>query len=260
MNAFSTTSNEPPPAYTASNTNTNNLAPPPQSSQQSRPTSPSPADDPYIFLSTFDTIFLIDDSGSMAGRSWRECSAALASITPICTAHDSDGIDIVFLNARHQPYHSNITSASTVQEIFSTVRPSGGTPTGQRLNEILKRYLHELEQKGEANTKPLNIIVITDGVPSDDVESVLISAAKKLDKLDVVAWQVGVQFMQVGDERGAAEHLSGLDDELSRMGGGCRDIVDTVPMALGAALTAEGILKTVLGAVNRRLDRRALGA
>ncbi|KAK0740058.1 hypothetical protein B0T18DRAFT_392955 [Schizothecium vesticola] len=32
----------------------------------------STPDDPYAFLSTFDTVFVIDDSGSMAGHSWRE--------------------------------------------------------------------------------------------------------------------------------------------------------------------------------------------
>ncbi len=45
------------------------------------------------------------------------------------------------------------------------------------------------------------------------------------------------------------------------MGGGCRDIVDTVPFVpgprgRGVGLTGEAILKVVLGAVNRRLDRR----
>lgn len=55
------------------------------------------SDSPYAFLTEFDTVFLIDDSGSMAGRSWRETAAALSAITPICTSHDADGIDIYFL-------------------------------------------------------------------------------------------------------------------------------------------------------------------
>ncbi|KAI4240065.1 MAG: hypothetical protein L6R42_011591, partial [Xanthoria sp. 1 TBL-2021] len=58
-------------------------------------------DSEFAFLSTFDTKFLIDDSGSMAGRSWREVADALATIAPICTSFDSDGIDIYFLNERH---------------------------------------------------------------------------------------------------------------------------------------------------------------
>jgi len=189
MNAFTTPSNEPPPAYTPAPTPLPATAPHPQQPSSS----PSTSDDPYTFLSTFDTVFLIDDSGSMAGRSWRECSLALESITPICTTHDADGIDIHFLNQPDRPVHHNVRDASTVHETFSTVRPQGGTPTGQRLNAILKPYLRDLERRGGEVVKPLNIIVITDGVPSDDVESVLIAAARKLDRLDAVAWQVGVQ-------------------------------------------------------------------
>lgn len=217
------------------------------------------ADDPYAFLTSFDTIFLIDDSGSMAGSRWRETGEALETITPICTAHDSDGIDIFFLNTPSAPYHQNVTTSSTVREIFQTVRPGGGTPTGQRLNQILKPYLRRLQANPET-TKPINIICITDGEPSDDVESPLIAAAKKLDKLDAPAWQVGVQFFQVGRDEEARKHLRQLDDELAEIAGDddLRDIVDTVPFtgAEGARLTGDGILKVVLGAVNRRLDRK----
>lgn len=217
------------------------------------------ADDPYAFLSSFDTIFLIDDSGSMAGSRWRETSQALETILPICTQRDTNGIDIFFLNHRDSPFHHNITSAATVREIFQTVRPGGGTPTGQRLNGILKPYLRRYEANSDA-IKPINIICITDGEPSDDVESPLIAAAKKLDKLDAPAWQVGVQFFQVGRDAQAKQHLQQLDDELAEIAGDdeLRDIVDTVPFtgAEGTQLSGDGILKVVLGAVNRRLDRK----
>ena len=104
--------------------------------------------------------------------------------------------------------------------------------------------------------KPLNVIVVTDGVPSDDVESVIVAAARKLDRWEAPAWQVGVQFFQVGEERGAAEALRELDDGLGSQGGGVRDMVDTVPWAGGEGLNADGMLKILLGAVNRRLDRK----
>jgi uncharacterized protein YegL len=217
------------------------------------------ADDPYVFLSSFDTIFLIDDSGSMAGGRWRETGEALETITPICTAHDADGIDIFFLNHKDSDFHHNVTNSGTVREIFQTVRPGGGTPTGQRLNQILKPYLQRYEANPDG-TKPINIICITDGEPSDDVESPLIAAAKKLDKLDAPAWQIGVQFFQVGRDEEAKRHLKQLDDELAEISGDddLRDIVDTVPFtgAEGTHLSGDGILKVVLGAVNRRLDRK----
>ncbi|KAI1663843.1 hypothetical protein L13192_12240 [Pyrenophora tritici-repentis] len=208
--------------------------------------------DLYAFLKTFDTVFLIDDSGSMAGP--------LETITPICTSHDEDGIDIYFLNHPDSSLYKSITQASTIIEIFQTVRPRGATPTGQRLNKILTPYLQRYEKNDK--TKPMNIIVITDGEPSDDVESAIIQAARKLDKLDAPTWQVGIQFFQVGREPGAREHLKQLDDGLAELAkdDDLRDIVDTVPFT-GTGdekLTATGIMKVVLGSVNRRLDRTSM--
>ncbi|KAH8627376.1 hypothetical protein IG631_17144 [Alternaria alternata] len=63
----------------------------------------SAGDDPYDFLKSFDTVFLIDDSGSMAGRSWKDTAAALEKIATICTQRDADGIDIYFLNHPTNP-------------------------------------------------------------------------------------------------------------------------------------------------------------
>jgi hypothetical protein len=213
----------------------------------------------------------------MAGRSWREVSQALSTIAPIVTQHDADGIDVYFLNHKSANPGSpsegiapggyrGIKRAATVNEIFDRVRPSGGTPTGTRVHNILKPYLAKLERDTaqDKETKPLNLIVLTDGVPSDDIESVLLSAAKKLDKLDAAPYQIGVQFFQVGNEEGAKEALEELDDNLGdSVDGGVRDIVDTVTWTGGRSssdggigLTGDGILKAVLGAVVKRLDRR----
>jgi len=195
----------------------------------------------------------------MAGRSWRETRLALQAITPICVAQDRDGIDVQFLN--HEGVYTNIVDAGMINRIFDSVRPSAATPTGIRLDQILKAYLGRYE--ADRKTKPLNLIVITDGVPSDDVESPIIDAARKLDQLSAPAWQVGIQFFQVGNEPEAAEALRELDDELADLAkvegeAKMRDIVDTVPWngTNGQGLNADGILKVVLGAVNRRLDRK----
>jgi uncharacterized protein YegL len=219
----------------------------------------SEEDGKYAFLRTFDTVFVIDDSGSMAGRSWRETAAALAAIAPICTRYDADGVDLHFLNAPDEPRFRGVRSATAVEAIFGNVRPRGATPTGQTLHKLLRPYLARYARAPET-TKPLNLIVITDGEPSDDVESPIIAAAKKLDKLDAPAWQVGIQFFQVGNEPGAREHLKQLDDDLGELAGDddLRDMVDTVPWTSsnGGRLTVDGILKVVLGAVTRRLDNR----
>ncbi|GJC88070.1 hypothetical protein ColLi_10908 [Colletotrichum liriopes] len=231
----------------------------------------STPEDPYAFLSSFDIMIVIDDSGSMDGSSWPEVKTVLRAITDICTLHDDDGVDLHFLNhetsdsgdattGKAASGYRNIHDPERVEKIFTTVRPKGSTPTGQRLHAILRPYLRLLESKKNniESVKPINIIVITDGAPSDDVESTIISAAQKLDKLDAPMHQVGVQFFQVGDEPGAREALQELDDHLgSRVGGNLRDMVDTVTWQHGTrgVLTADSILKVVLGAVVKRLDR-----
>jgi uncharacterized protein YegL len=294
MNAFTVPSNEPPPAYTASPTAASGptlpptapvyeLEPPTSSTRPEAATeTPRPStavargEDPYSFLTVFDTTLLIDDSGSMAGRSWREVSQALSTIAPIVTKHDQDGIDIHFLNhTSGNPGapaegvapggYRGIKKASSVTRIFERVQPGGGTPTGIRVHNLLKPYMAKLESEMAEGRdfKPLNLIVLTDGVPSDDIESVLLATAKKLDKLDAPPYQVGVQFFQVGNEEGAKEALEALDDGLSNLvDGGVRDIVDTATWTGGASasegdvgLTGDGILKCCMGSIVRRLDR-----
>ena len=187
---------------------------------------------------------------------WNEAASALAAIAPICTKYDSNGIDIYFLNTPDSPSYQNVTSATRVTSIFNRVRPAGGTPIGSRLNNVLKPYYAKLEQKGKGRSeevKPLNIICLTDGEATDDPESSIMRAARKLDQMDAVPWQLGIQFFQVGNDPAATKALQELDDGLMAMG--CtRDIVDTVPWK--ESLNADGLLKVVLGSVNRRLDRK----
>lgn len=245
----SASSFDAPPAYSEAP----NAAPQPSPVRENA--APA-ADDAYAFLDKFDTVFLIDDSGSMAGGLWRQTADALMTITPICTAHDADGIDIHFLN--HETPYPNITSPTEVREIFQTVKPGGATPTGFKLQELFEKYFENYQPRV---TKPMNIICITDGEPTDDDESPLIDAARELDRLKAPAWQLGVQFFQVGTDPRATEHLRLLDDSLPELAKDkyLRDIVDTVPFLgeSGTALSGAGILKVVLGAVTRRLDRQS---
>ncbi|KAI7969583.1 hypothetical protein EIK77_003552 [Talaromyces pinophilus] len=233
-------------------------------------------DNDYSFLSRFDTIFLVDDSGSMAGRSWKEAEEAIAAITPICTQYDCDGLDIYFLNHSsafdESGGYPNIKSPRAVQQIFRSVKPRGMTPVGQRLRQILLPYLPRVQKmmanmneygrlrNPELEVRPINIIVITDGAFSDDAESVILKAAKTLEQCDAIPWQIGIQFFQIGTDIAAQKYLEQLDDNLGKAArnDNIRDIVDTVPWKgqAGRTLSGDGILKVVLGAVNKRHDRR----
>lgn len=160
--------------------------------------------DPLGFLSSCDTVFLTDDSSSMGGYHWQEVAAALKAIVPICMAANRDGIDMFFYNELDERKFRNITSPDQVDRIVREVIPCGlVSPTGTRLSAILNRYLKALKRGFETkryDVKALSIIVITDGRPTNDVASAIIKAAKELDQLQALPWQVGIQFLQVGRE------------------------------------------------------------
>jgi hypothetical protein len=128
----------------------------------------------------------------MAGRGWHEVSQALFIIASIVSDHDDDGLDLYFMNHKSTDAgapldgvaaggYKGIKRAATVTEIFARVRPQGGTPTGIRLYNILKLYLVKLKTKMAARKEiePLNLIVLTDNVLSDEIESVLLFCCKE---------------------------------------------------------------------------------
>ncbi|KAG8680245.1 hypothetical protein FRC09_018375, partial [Ceratobasidium sp. 395] len=234
-------------------------------------------------LAKYDTQFLIDDSGSMAGSRWVEARDALMGVAREALRYDADGIEVYFLNAEQKG--RTVKNEDDVKELFDSVRPASGTPTGERLEQILASYILRLEDaKAKAGSesakmkaglggakaglgdekmkarledaekiKPLNVIVITDGEPSDDPESVIITAARRLDAGRFPLAQVGIQFIQVGDDRRARKALERLDEELGRMHD-IRDIVDTRPYT-GSKLTPDLLIAILLGGINKRVDK-----
>lgn len=251
-----------------------------EASSSAATTSANAGDDQYSFLKEFNTIFLIDDSLSMkAERRWEETQKAISAILPICMEHDDDGIDVYFLNHRTQDPgdesrgvagtgYRNVQDAQVVKNMFKFVRPSMATPTGMRLDHILRAYLRNYEAQVHLNdgnvycVPPINIIVITDGQPTDEPGEIIAQAARVLDEMRAPPHQIGIQFFQVGCDPHATLALQELDDELCRREG-IRDMVDTATFngankADQPTLTADGILKVVLGAVKRKIDRKVL--
>ncbi|TGZ83806.1 hypothetical protein EX30DRAFT_361818 [Ascodesmis nigricans] len=227
----------------------------------------STKEDPYDFLRLFDTIFLIDDSLSMStGNRWSLTASALSRFSSIAAHYDTDGIDIHFLNSPITGH--NLTTSAAVLALFNRVHPSLGTPIGTALDRILRPYVAQYESialaeagksldRRRPNLKPLNVVVITDGEATDDPESVIVDMARRLERANAPLHQVGIQFLQVGDEVEAREALRELDDALSGMYG-IRDMVDTTVWeeGEGGEVTAEVVLKALLGGVNRRWDRK----
>ncbi|OAX33491.1 hypothetical protein K503DRAFT_804324 [Rhizopogon vinicolor AM-OR11-026] len=214
-----------------------------------------PVDDRMKKLASYKTVILIDDSISMAEeQSWTLVREALAGIVDLANQYGSQGIDLHFLH--HHDFHKNIKTSREVQQIFDRLNPDGqDTPTATKLEELINHYLPLVERK-YAQHDPIDIIVITDGVATDDhaLPEVIVNAAHRLERGQVPDGMFGIQFVQIGTDEEAAAALRGLDDHLAKQFK-IRDIVDTTPFdPQQGAFNTQYMLKILLGGINKILD------
>ena len=185
--------------------------------ERKQPLKPRPKNAERVFakLKGYDTRFLVDDSDSMNGRRWTTTKSVMAQIASIAVNYDKDGVDVRFFNAfPDDEERLNLDSAEKVMSLFENLEPDGETPTADTLETELNEYVHEY--KINRRIKGLNLIVVTDGAPSpgQDVEGVIVKYAKQLAQQDAPPLQVGIQFVQIGDEKGAKDFLDSLDNNL----------------------------------------------
>ncbi|KAG8219045.1 hypothetical protein J3R82DRAFT_4801 [Butyriboletus roseoflavus] len=232
-------------------------------------------------LRQYDTVIIMDDSASMLqDHRWEQACEALSGLAQTAATYDRDGIDIHFLN--HPKYGVNIKASDsllsanysgTCDHKGSRRLPTNSTSWSEIISRNSKKPLgrNRKEIRLPSNrSSPINFIVITDGAPSKLFVYSIVSLARRLDRGNYPLAQVReivqrltwrpirgckrseCQFVQIGDDEGATEFLKQLDDDVSSTYG---DIVDTTPF-LGIKLTAEMLIKILLGGVNRRVDRR----
>ncbi|KAM0753110.1 hypothetical protein T439DRAFT_323737 [Meredithblackwellia eburnea MCA 4105] len=206
-------------------------------------------EDPFSTLGRYDLVFMVDDSPSMVDL-WAETKSALMGVAAKCVKYDKDGIELLFLN--NETHLHNVTSDSTIREAFDSVVPSGSTPTGLQLDEVLRPYIESVEdaKTTKAKVKPLVLVVLTDGRADDTdlVKEVIIEMAQRLDDIRAPPRQLGISLIQIGDDEDAAAFLKELDDDL-KAEAGVRDIVATVPYQ--GQMSTDFILKAALGSVMR---------
>ncbi|ESK86702.1 von willebrand factor [Moniliophthora roreri MCA 2997] len=178
---------------------------------------PRVTEDLLLQLKNYDTVIVLDDSRSMGGSRWKQVEEALYVLAPLAAKYDEDGVDLHFLN--NDKVFRSLTSISQVQEIFSSVSRSSGTPLGRKLRELLSSYVTRYET--DKIIKPVMFLFITDGAPTDpepenQTKTVILEFARKLDALNARLTQVGIQFLQVGNDESARRFLTFLDDNLKK--------------------------------------------
>ena len=227
-------------------------------------------DDNDIFnrLRMFDTVFIVDDTGSMVlaahekepeGQSrWDATKQALGHIIGLAAPKDEDGIDIRFLKSTELG-GDKMKSVEEVMRLVEEVdmfddRRGGGTFFEEHLKDEISLRREEYRQYCEQDAaykskdrvararlekpqppKKLNLIVITDGQADDkqEVEDYIVETARELDKLKAPATQIGLQFVQIGEDESARNFLKRLDDDLKHQNPPIRDVSLPEPSFVG---------------------------
>jgi len=221
-------------------------APPPDTNTGYNPLLDEPRPQKMIdYLRDYHVVFVVDDSRSMGyeGR-WAEARDALSGIAEEAIKYDSEGVDLCFFNSKRKCLA--VKGESTIVSTFDEVRPSAGTPTGAVLKTLLDKEIGSLDAaigKPEYKAiKPLDIIVITDGVPSDKPHDVLVEACTRMKSSKHHPNCIGLQFVQIGNDPKAVPVLKQLTgDDVGNM-------VDTVPY--NGVLTSEKLERILLGGVH----------
>jgi len=204
-------------------------------------------EDDLAILKDYDTVLIVDDSGSMEPL-WSQACRALSALAVVASRYDKNGIDIHFLN--HEKAGERIKSDHEVALLFNEVAPCGPTPLGECLERVTHQMLKDLD-KGKPHKT--NFLVITDGRATDDAEGAIVHIAKRLEKANATLSQLGIQFIQIGSDSQARTFLEKLDNDLKEKYS-IRDMVDTEPYTTGE-LTAARLTKLLLGGINRKVDK-----
>jgi len=182
----------------------------------------------------------------MAGALWKDARDALVGLVEINQKVSRDGVDLHFLNDSLNKL--NVETGEKVREMFESVKPFGETPTGRRLQDLFDLYLPRIEN--DPHHRPIHLVVITDGVPTDEPEDSLITAAMRLDRNQLPPKQFGVLFMQIGDDFEATDALEDLANNIFAPHG-CRDIVTAFPYNPGdRSFTERKILKVLIESID----------
>lgn len=304
---------QPPPAYSAgASTSTSSSAPVDLNTGFSQNGAGGPPTDPATIESVYgtisgisllkeaDTIIVIDDSESMGLYGyWPLVKKCLSYLGPVVGHYDPNGITVYCLNGRGDSKDNmalgiagqgwnDIKTAAQIEAIFDSAKPMGTTPIYDRLTHILIPYLNRVGTDPNNRPRPINILVVTDGVADDPegVEELIGEVCAELDNAKAPNNQIGLQFIQIADLVVAEQHiratttnpqeiqtkinkarddaecstawLKKLDDNLVGSEEVTRDIVDTknaTDINAEGGFNPKNIVKILVGALSKRHDR-----
>jgi PDZ domain len=168
-------------------------------------------------LANYNVELIVDRSMSMKAQDcpgglsrWNWCGLQAADLARSLAAYVQSGLTIVPFATEYDVFEH--ATAQNIQYLFSNVDNQFGTRLFEPLAERLDNYFAH----HKANSKPLVIVIVTDGLPVPKIEpqlvrNELINSSKKMTN----PGDVTVIFCQIGgNDRRGQEYLLDLDQNL----------------------------------------------
>ncbi|RPB15885.1 hypothetical protein P167DRAFT_482227 [Morchella conica CCBAS932] len=167
----------------------------------------------FVKLALFDVVFLLDDSGSMRFGDGLidELKFILGNVAFATGLFDTDGFSVRFMNQDIKG--DNIRTEKQAIDIVNTAKFEDVTPLATSLkNKILDPLVYAADSAGTLR-KPILIIIITDGRPTDNVHGEFQSHIQRVSDHFQGRGVVSFQIAQVGNDKGAQDFLASLDKD-----------------------------------------------
>ncbi|MBK9142006.1 MAG: hypothetical protein IPM23_05880 [Candidatus Melainabacteria bacterium] len=198
-------------------------------------------------LANYDCAILVDCSGSMSGgfileqgdvrmgSRWDWCREQSESFYRDAGRYFPHGLTLVPFN--HEFAVARQARASEITEIYSKLKPNGGTDVADPLAFVIDDYF---ARKKRGRVKPLAIAVLTDGqVSLAEARNVILDAASRMTHPK----ELVITFLSISNA--GAPVLKALDDDMIDVGA-AYDIVDT---RYFDELQKYGLLKSLVAAL-----------
>lgn len=171
-------------------------------------------------LTKCELVFLLDRSASMADNhagvpgdlsKWSWCRQQIDNFYLSTTKFFERGFDIVTFNDKSTRWKN--VSLWDMKQVFARFKPDG---LRKDIATPLQEIIHDYVRARKPESKPLIVIVLTDGLKNEGppLQSVLIEASRK----QLHHGEINVVFMQIGDSIFAEELFDDLDRNLMAKG------------------------------------------
>lgn len=157
---------------------------------------------------------------------WLAAQAKIIDLAKRCQSLDDDGIT-VYLASSPFIKHTN-TEVLKLAQLFQIKNPPETMDLVSSLQDAIDDYFQRRDAK---KTKNGDIILVLVDKISNEQESLINLIRNATEKIDLIpgtenTYELGISFLQIGEDPATKECLTYLDDRLVEVGAKC-DIVDT---------------------------------